>query len=348
MSYLALISFFTFFCMELPASPISSYYNDSFYHKQWAFNSKSHGTAPGSSIEEAHRYTENWPQREVIVAVIDTGVDYLHPDLKNSMWINQFEIPNNGIDDDNNGYIDDLYGIDLIDNDSDPQDALDHGTHIAGIIAATPNNSIGIAGVARSAKIMSIRAIPNNGDEEDALVIEAFEYAAKMGAKIINASFSKDQSSESVSATIDRLSAEYQILFVTTAGNHHRDIDKEPSYPASFQNQYLISVASCSKQASVSYFSSFGEKTVDIFAPGSIIYSLKPGNGYQSMNGTSQAAPYVSAIAAELYSLFPKLTMLEIKDILVNSSIESKYLLGKSKRGSRIDLMSAINFALKN
>ena len=343
MKYFALTIFLIATHHLLAADP---YYNDAWYHKQWAFNSKDISAAPGSSIEQAHRYTQNWPRREVVVAVIDTGVDYRHPDLRNNMWTNKLEIPENGIDDDGNGHIDDFFGVDLIDRDGDPQDALDHGTHIAGIIAAEANNGIGIAGAARSAKIMSIRAIPSTGDEEDSLVIEAFEYAAKMGAKIINASFSKDQSSPAVSEAIDRLSEQYEILIITTAGNRHRDIDKEPSYPASFQNQKLITVASCSKQASVSYFSSYGENTVDLFAPGSIIYSLQPENRYQSMNGTSQAAPYVSAIAAELYSLFPHFSMDEIKQLILESAIEGNYLTGKSKTGARADLMSAIQLGL--
>ncbi len=328
-------------------SQVPAYYNDQFYFKQWAFHSKDQQKSPGSSIELAHRYTKNWPRRQVLVAVIDTGVDYNHPDLEGKVWTNELEIPGNGIDDDHNGYIDDFYGVDLIDGDSDPSDSLDHGTHIAGIIAAVPNNSIGIAGAALSAKIMSIRAIPNTGDEDDQVVIEAFNYAAKMGANIINASFSKDQSSLAVRDTIEQLSRQYDILFVTTAGNQHRDIDQVPSYPASFQNELLVTVASCSQQASVSYFSSFGEQTVDLFAPGSIIYSLQPNNRYQSMNGTSQAAPYVSAMAAELYALFPKFSMLEIKQLLMESAIESNYLTGKSKTGGRVDLMNAINYALR-
>lgn len=324
----------------------ASYYNDPFYFKQWAFLDKDNKNSPGSSIEAGHRYTENWARRPVVVAVVDTGVDYLHEDLKNNMWINENEIPGNGIDDDRNGYIDDVFGIDLLDQDSDPKDELDHGTHIAGIIGAESNNGIGIAGAARSAKIMSIRAIPNEGDEEDDVVIEAFEYAAKMGAKIVNASFSKDQSSERVGEVIERLSKQYDMLFVTTAGNRHRDIDREPTYPASFQNDLLVTVASCSKQAAVSFFSSYGEQTVDLFAPGSLIYSLQPGQKYQSLNGTSQAAPYVSAIAAELYSLFPRFTMKDIKSIMMESAIESNYLTGKSKTGSRVDLMNAIRYGL--
>lgn len=342
MKYTSLSLFLLSFALHA-AAPL---YNDSFYYKQWAFNSKDITSAPGSSIESGHSYTQSWPRREVVVAVIDTGVDYLHPDLAKNIWTNINEIPNNGVDDDRNGYIDDVFGIDLVDNDSDPMDAFDHGTHVAGIIGAVSNNGIGIAGAARSAKIMSIRAIPNQGDESDQSVIEAFEYAAKMGAKIINCSFSKDQSSKEVGETIDRLSREHGILFVTTAGNQRRDIDQIPTYPASFQNDLLMTVASCSKQAAVSFFSSYGENTVDIFAPGSIIYSLKPNGEYQSMNGTSQAAPYVSAIAAEIYALFPRFTMSDVKQILMESAIENNYLSGKSKTGGRIDLMTAIYLSL--
>lgn len=322
-------------------------HNDPFLKKQWSFHSKD-AKKPGSSIYLAHKATEDLPRKEVIVAVIDTGVDYTHEDIAKNIWININEIPNNGIDDDNNGYIDDIHGIDLIDNDSDPQDAYDHGTHVAGIIAAETNNNIGISGIALNAKIMAIRAIPNKGDEEDDVVIKALLYSAQNGAKIINCSFTKAESSIAVSDAIDMIHDLYDVLVVTTAGNSHVDIDEPQNftYPAHFANENLITVASCSSRESVSYFSSWGEVDVDIFAPGSISYSLKPGNKYQSMNGTSQAAPVVSGIAAELWSLFPNLTAVEIKNIILNTSTKSNSLMGKSKTGGRVDLYLAVSSLL--
>lgn len=322
-------------------------HNDPLLKKQWSFHSKDAKKA-GSSIYLAHKLTSELPRKEVIVAVIDTGVDYLHEDISNNMWINQDEIPGNGIDDDDNGYIDDIHGIDLIDNTSDPKDAYDHGTHVAGIIAAETNNSIGISGIALNAKIMAIRAIPNEGDEDDSTVIKALLYAAQNGAQIINCSFTKSESSLKVSDTIDLIHDLYDTLIITTAGNRHVDIDEPQNftYPAHFANENLITVASCSSMESVSFFSSWGEENVDLFAPGSISYSLKPGNKYQSMNGTSQAAPVVAGIAAEIWSLFPELSATELKEVILSSSVRAKSLIGKSRTGGRVDLYSAVSSLL--
>ncbi len=321
-------------------------YNDPLLYKQWAFND-TNDKVPGIGVAKTHKVTAQTYQKEIVVAVIDSGVDYTHPDIDDNMWINEDEIPGNGIDDDGNGYIDDIHGIDLVDSDSDPMDSEGHGTHVAGIIGAEINNEIGIAGVATKAKIMAIRAIPNKGDEKDEHIVKALLYAAENGAKIINCSFSKDESSSIVGETIDRIHAEYDVLVVGAPGNKHVDIDlpENAAYPAYFQNDNLIIVSSVSKQSSPSFFASWGKEMVDIFAPGSIIYSLALNHKYTSMNGTSQAAPQVSGVAAEIWSVFPYLTATQIKSAIMKSAVTGKYMIGKAKTDGRVDMFKALQIA---
>lgn len=321
-------------------------YSDALFHKQWTFFSKDY-KFPGMGIYKAQQVTAQTIRKETVVAVIDSGVDYTHPDIDDNMWVNPNEIPGNDIDDDGNGYIDDVHGIDLIDYDSDPMDTEGHGTHVAGIIAAEIDNKIGIAGVATTAKIMAIRAIPNKGDENDTNVVNALLYAAENGARVINCSFTKDQSSDEVRETIDFIHREYDALVVTAAGNNHYDIDlpHNPAYPAKFQNDNMIVVSSVTKRANPSYFANWGKEMVDIFAPGSIIYSLTLNHKYESENGTSQAAPQVSGVAAELWSVFPYLTALQIKDAIMRSAVTGQYTMDKAKTDGRVDMLKALQIA---
>jgi len=306
------------------------------------------------SVNRAYREVINGQESKVIVAVVDTGVDYNHEDLKDVMWKNTAEIPGNNIDDDGNGYIDDVHGINTLKRDSngnatgDMADTHSHGTHVSGIIGAKQNNSVGIAGVAGNVKIMDIRTVPNNGDELDVDVVESFLYAAKNGAKIINCSFGKahNEGGLAVSETIKHIGETYGVLVIAASGNSSQDIDRRLTYPASFENEHLMVIASTSKRGGMSYFSNYGKKNVDLAAPGSSIYSTTPGNRYSSMSGTSIASPASAGIAAEVLSQNPQLRPLELKELLMNSTTKVGRFSSKLVTGGRVDLYSALQKAL--
>lgn len=272
-------------------------------------------------------------RREVVVAIIDTGVDYTHPDLAEHIWVNSHEIPGDGIDNDNNGYIDDIYGWDFYNDDASvshykydrssksnlslPEDKDDHGTHIAGIIGAVANNGIGIAGIASNIdiKMMVLKingGIDGTGSISDAII--AIKYATRMGADICNISWGTSQYSPALEQTI----SESDMLFIAAAGNLGRDNDIKPVYPASFQLDNLISVTFIDANGGLTSLSNYGRRTVEIAAPGSDIVSTIVGT-YQTLSGSSMAAPQVSAVASLLYSYDKNLHPLAVKNIILKT-----------------------------
>jgi subtilisin family serine protease len=328
------------------ANKMSTTFNDPALRKLWAFRSSADG---GMGVLDAYENSASETE-EVIVAVVDTGVDYNHEDLRDVMWTNPGEIAGNGIDDDQNGYIDDIHGINTLVRDADGNATMDmsdthsHGTHVSGTIAAKQNNGIGIAGVASNVKIMGIRTVPNRSDETDVDVAEAFLYAAKNGAKIINCSFGKSHNEGGmlVRDTINHIGEEYGVLVIAAAGNSSQNIDTRLTYPASFDSETLLVVASTSKWKRLSGFSNYGAKNVDVAAPGSGIYSTTPGNRYSSMSGTSMASPNTAGVAAELLSRNPSLTPVELKELLMRTVFKSRSYTSKTASGGLIDLGRAV------
>lgn len=333
-------------------------FNDPQASRVWAFRDAAQN---GVSVATAYTRLPNRNAAEVIVAVVDTGVDYNHDDLKNVMWINEGEIAANGIDDDGNGYIDDVHGINTLSRTNgiasgNPMDTHSHGSHVSGTIAAEQNNGVGIAGIAAQARIMAIRTVPNNGDETDRDVVESFLYAGKHGARLINCSFGKqlNEGGMIVSEAIKFIGEEYGTLVVAAAGNDSwgplrwHDIDKSPRFPASYANDHLLVIASTTSNGSMSSFSNIGKIGVDLAAPGSDVYSTTPGNRYQSMSGTSMASPTAAGVAAQVLSYFPKLSPLELKDVLMKSITPVASFEARLVTGGRIDLMRAIEYAETN
>ena len=326
---------------------VTSPFNDPQINKQWALASAVNN---GVSVFEAYMKRRD-NKKTVIVAIVDTGIDYDHQDLKENVWTNKNEIPGNGIDDDQNGYIDDIHGINTLNRDrggnatSDNKDTEGHGTHVAGIIGAVQNNNFGIAGIAQKVKLMSIRTVPNDGDEKDADVVEAFVYAAKNGAKLINCSFGKsvNEGGMAVADAINYIGKDFGTLVIAAAGNDSVDIDKKPTYPASFPTDYLMVVASTEKTGSMSYFSNFGIENVDLAAPGGAIYSTLPNNQFANLSGTSMASPVATGVAAEILSIRPDLTALELKALLIDTVTKKSTFENKIKSGGRIDLLKAID-----
>ena len=393
---------------------------------QWQHADINSENFPGMSVHKAYEeLLKDKKGKAVVVAVIDTGIDITHEDLKESIWVNDDEIPDNGVDDDNNGYIDDVNGWNFLgDSTGDQyelirllkkgtafenrdlaiekyaemiqkdgvQDSLPlieknlmsniyhyekevkqanqlgwnarttgddpdnfsqrfygdgnvipksddelHGTHVAGIIAATRNNDIGMDGIASTAEIMCLRAVPNEGDEYDKDVALSIRYAANNGAQIINMSFGKDFSphSDKVREAIV-YAASKGVLLVNAAGNDGVDIDSVYSYPSDrLNNEPEVSsnfitigaIGPVKNPLMVAPFSNYGKENVDLFAPGAIIYAPVPSDKYEALSGTSMAAPAVSGVAAILLSYYPKLSPEAIRKALMASVVKIDYEL---------------------
>lgn len=269
--------------------------------------------------------------RTVIIAIIDTGVDYRHPDLKDQMWTNPNEIPDNGIDDDGNGYIDDIHGWDFFNNDAtvchyletsngyiaDPDDNDNHGTHIAGIIAATANNGIGISGVASNVNVQIMSLKIHGGTSSSGSVssaIKAIQYAESMGADICNLSWGTTNYSQALELTI----RESSMLFVTAAGNNGLNNNSTPVFPASLRVPNLISVGYINSDGHLDIASNYGVSTVDIAAPGEEIFSTLVGT-YGYSNGSSMAAPHVTGLAAMIYAYHDNVYPAQVKELIINT-----------------------------
>lgn len=255
---------------------------------------------------------------DITVAIIDSGVDYNHPDLAANMWVNEDEIPGNNIDDDNNGYVDDIYGWDFSGNDNNPMDDVaacgGHGTHTAGTVGAVGDNGVGVVGVNWDVSIMALKAgRPLLGilcTLNDADTLEAVEYAAANGALVSNNSYGGGGYNQAV---FDTIRAAKQHLFVAAAGNEGRDNDTRPSYPANYNLDNIVSVAASDHNDLLADFSNYGVTTVDLSAPGVSILSTVPGNNYENMSGTSMASPHVAGAAALMLAADPTLTTNELK-----------------------------------
>ena len=281
------------------------------------------------------------PGTDVLVAVIDTGVDYTHEDLTDNIWINPGEIPDNGIDDDGNGYIDDIHGYDFYNNDGDPYDDHEHGTHVSGTIAAAGNNDIGVIGVNPHAKIVGIKFLSSTGSGYTSDAINSIDYSITIGAKISSNSWSGDEYSTSLYDAIASAQSSGQI-FLAAAGNYGEDSDVYPQYPARYDLDNIVSVASTTSNDGLSSFSNYGVTSVDLGAPGSYIYSTTPGNNYDSFSGTSMATPHVSGVTALMLSANPTLSVSQTKQILLDSTNPVSYLNGKTVSGGLLDAYAAV------
>ena len=289
-------------------------------------------------------------KRDVVVAVIDTGVDISHEDLAGAIWVNEDEIPGDGIDNDGNGFIDDVNGWNFIDNNNQLYTGKEdnHGTHAAGTIAASRNNggSVGITDN-QYVKIMSIKALGGEeGKGSPESVIAAIRYAEANGAQICNLSFGSENCTEEFRAAIQGS----KMLFVVAAGNGNEDeigynIDQNPVYPASLPYDNIITVANLIFNGKLDRSSNFGPASVDIAAPGTFILSTIPDKSYAFMSGTSMAAPMVAGAAAMLYSARPELSLQDVRNILITSAHKLDTLNGRVYSGGMLDVYSALQWA---
>lgn len=319
--------------------------NDLYFGSLWGLN-RINATAVVNA-------TQNRPpdQKKVIVAVVDTGVDYNHEDLKDNIWKNPGEIDGDGIDNDGNGYIDDVSGWDFGDGDNNPLDDHmkgGHGTHVAGIIGAVGNNALGVVGVNPNVSIMATKHF-STSDSEGYLwnTIPAIYYAIANKARVINLSFSsKFFNQDEYNALQDAYRS--NILVIASAGNNGKDNDIEPRYPASYDLPNIITVAATDQNDQLASFSNYGENSVDLAAPGVNIYSTLPNNQYASWNGTSMAVPHVAGAAALLLDANPNLTVLELRYALLSTVDPLSSLQGKVNTGGRLNVLEAYKQVVGN
>ena len=354
---------------EIPGAPQQGLGADPDFSKQWGMND--------IGAKEAWNQTMGSP--DMIVAVIDTGVDYTHEDLLPNLWRNSKEIAGNGKDDDGNGYVDDMIGWDFVTNDNKPFDlAVDpaqlltsggnpgHGTHCAGNVAAKGGNALGIAGVAPNVKIMSLRFISDKGEGTSADAIKAIKYAVDNGAKVLSNSWGsegedpKEDAENKALREIITYAQTKGALFIAAAGNGHQgvgydnDTDKAPGYPASYDHENIISVAAIDVKNELGSFSNWGIKSVDIGAPGVDVYSTVVGGSYNNYvidigpfqvtwDGTSMAAPHVAGAAALYWSAHPEKDWKAVKAAVLDSAKAIPALQGKVVSEGKLDVRALMS-----
>jgi subtilisin family serine protease len=321
--------------------------NDQFYNLLWALENtgQSQGT-PDADINAQLMWEIQEGRQAIVVGVIDTGVDYTHTDLVANLWRNTLEIPNNNIDDDHNGYIDDIHGINAIFNNGNPMDDHAHGTHVSGTIGADGNNHVGVVGVAHNVQIAHCKFLGASGGGVTTDAIECLQYFAELKSRAqqpvnLIATNNSWGSSWSSNALRDAILAHQNlgILFIAAAGNNSRNVDLNPNYPSNYDLSNIISVAATDHNDMLASFSNYGDKTVHVAAPGVRILSTVLHQGYAFFNGTSMATPQVTGLAAIIKSEFPNFNYKQIKNLILSSgtplaALNDKVITGRRIRGA--------------
>ncbi len=290
------------------------------------------GPIPGHGVGADRAWDWAVGDTSILIGVIDTGLDYDHPDLAPNVWTNPGEIAGNEVDDDGNGFVDDVHGFDFLNRDGDPMDDNRHGTHVAGIIAARGNNGIGTAGVCWRARIVGLKFLGSTGSGYVSDAIDALEYAIQMGIRITNNSWGGGGYSRSLRDEI--ITADMAgCLFVAAAGNSGSDLDQVDFYPASFHLPNEIVVAATDENGDLAGYSNYGATRVDVAAPGTHILSTFPGGGYAMLSGTSMAAPHVTGSAALLWNFLPQLTHSQVRALLLSSTDPGGPVAGRVAAG---------------
>jgi subtilisin family serine protease len=278
--------------------------------EQWSLQ----GDAP-MGIASAWRQTTG---ADVTVAIVDSGIDLAHPDLVPNLWTNPGEVPDNGVDDDHNGYVDDVHGFDFVDGDGTPQDVNGHGTHVAGIVAARGGNGIGVSGVAWRARLMAVRVLDGDARGTTSTVAQGIRYAVDNGARIVNLSLAGPAPAGDLESAI-QYAGRRGVLVVAAAGNDGRDLAGAPTYPAAYPEDNVLGVAATDQRGALSAISDFGPGA-DLAAPGEDILSTALGGGYEWRTGTSMAAPHVTGALVLLAAARPDLDAAGLRDALLGTT----------------------------
>lgn len=330
----------------------STYPDDPSFPSLWGLhNTGQTGGTVDADIDAPEAWDLTTGRSSVTVGVIDTGVDYNHPDLQANMYTNSGEIGfdqngldkrSNSIDDDNNGYVDDWRGWDFANNDNDPMDDHYHGTHVAGTIGAVGNDNNGISGTAWSLQLVALKFLRANGSGSTADAVEAVNYAANMGLDMTNNSWGGGGYSQALSNAINA-NLMKDALFLAAAGNRGIDNDTTPHYPSSYDLDNVISVAASDHNDQLANFSNYGKNSVDLAAPGVSIYSTRPGTPqYTNLNGTSMATPHVSGVAALIKSEHPSMSFLQVKSRIFRGGEQKSSLVGKTTTETRLNAYQSL------
>lgn len=312
--------------------------------KLWGLNNTGQtGGTPGADVSALEAWkvsTGDGSANGPLIAVIDTGIDYNHPDLKANMWSNPGEIPGDGIDNDGNGIIDDVYGYYPGGNSGDPMDGHSHGTHCAGTIAGVGNNGEGVTGVMQNARLMAVKIFSDGGSTTTADIVKGLNYATAMGADITSNSWGGGGRSEAIYDAFKASDA----LHVIAAGNSNYDNDKRDNFPSNYDLDNIVAVAATDHNDRKASFSQWGATSVDVAAPGVNIWSTVPiskGN-YGNKSGTSMATPHVSGGAGLIMSAYPDASNAEIKARLIHGSDKVDALKGISVSNGRVNFAAAL------
>jgi subtilisin family serine protease len=312
----------------------------------WGLNNFGQGGGtPGVDVNAVQAWGITTGASSVVVAVIDTGIRYTHRDLQSQVWTNPGEIPGNGVDDDGNGYIDDVHGINAITGSGDPFDDHDHGSHVSGTIGAAANNGYAHVGVAWNVQIMGCKFLTAQGFGATSDAIDCINYAVAMGTKISNNSWGGGGYEQSL---FDAISAarDKGHLFIVAAGNSAQNIDIEAVFPASYPIDNILPVAAIDRRGQLADFSCFGKQTVALGAPGVEIFSSASASdeAYDVFDGTSMATPHVAGVAALVLAAHPKADLFELKQRLLNSALSAPLasLKDVTITGGRVDAYNAL------
>ena len=323
--------------------------DDTYFWYQWGFHNI--GQAVWRSTEGYYDSDINAPEAwslgvdtsNTVVGIIDTGIDYTHPDLKNNLWVNSQEIAGNGLDDDHNGYVDDIYGINSIRNNGDPWDDNIHGTHVAGVIGAEGNDAYGVTGVMQKAKIISCKFLDSNGSGDTASAIACMDYFSALARReedpvqivATNNSWGGGGYSRAFAEAV-RDHQGLGILFFAAASNEGSNNDVYSVFPAAIRHSNVVSVAAFNNKDQRAKFSNYGKHTVHVAAPGVDILSTIPNRYYKYLNGTSMATPFVTGLAGFLKAQDPSRDWIQIKNLIISGGTPVRTAKNTTISGRRI------------
>ncbi len=334
--------------------PASRRPDDTYFGQQWSLENLgafANGT-PGADIQATDAWEIHTGDTGMIIAVLDTGIQYNHPDLVGNIWTNSGETScTDGVDNDGNGYTDDCSGYDFLNNDNDPMDDIGHGTHVAGTVGAWGNNGSGVCGVMWRVRLMALKACCDaNGFFTTDAIVQGIGYAASKGAKVINASFGGTVFQQTILNAIS-LANNAGVLFVAAAGNEGQNNDLTPHYPSSYDRGNIIAVAATDQNDRRAAFSNYGPNSVDVAAPGVYIFSTIPTDASYGildfMPGTSMATPHVSGLAGLLWSYYTDFNLSQIRSLILNYAENLDTLNGWINTGGRINAYRALSSLAK-
>lgn len=323
--------------------------NDPRFSELWGLNNtgsndsgSSRNGVEGADVRAIQAWDVTSGSGDVKVAVIDTGIDYNHPDLQGNIWINEAEKAGEaGVDDDKNGYVDDIHGFDFANNDGDPLDGHGHGTHCSGTIGAVHNNEQGVAGVMRDVTLVGVKFLSDRGSGTTANAVKAIDYATSLDVDIMSNSWGGGGFSEVLKGAIKRAS-DKGIIFTAAAGNSASDNDSRPHYPSNYKVDNIVAVAAHGSDDVLARFSCYGRTSVHIAAPGQRILSTVKNGGYASYSGTSMATPHVSGALGLLIAKEGRLPHLEMRERLMATSEPIRSYRRKTISGGRLNAYNLV------